>query len=110
MPSVGSLMDTVRSHQEERARKTSIKINWQNNDDYDEQFTSYFDTQRTKDPFKGNFEFKNTRINNSPYVIVKGRQHLELVKSGSPNDMGFKHNHNMSMRKSKDRPSFLSYC
>ena len=61
-----------------------------------------------KDPFKGDFKFNNTRINNSPYVLVKGRQHLELVKCGAPNDIGFKHNHSINMKRSKERPSFLS--
>ena len=30
------------------------------------------------------FVFKNTRVNNSPYVLVTGKNHRELIREGLP--------------------------
>lgn len=52
------------------------------------------------------FEFDNTRIMNSPYVLVKGKQHQELVREGI-GDMGFFHNNSIDIAKHSKRPDFV---
>lgn len=46
-------------------------------------------------------------MNNSPYVLVKGRMHQELVREGDPSDIGFKHNGSLSMHKTLGRQPFI---
>ena len=50
----------------------------------------YFEDLKKK--FKGgddgDFLFKHSRVNNSPYIIVSGKNHRELVREGLPQEEG----------------------
>ena len=46
-------------------------------------------------------------MNNSPYVLVKGRMQQQLVREGEPSDIGFKHNGAMNMHKTLGRQPFI---
>ena len=61
---------------------------------------SYFNNNRRRDLQKKPFVFDGKRINNSPYVVVKDKGHLELVKEGNPNELGFQHNGSINMQRS----------
>lgn len=68
---------------------------------------SYFESSRVRAKDKKPFVFENQRINNSPYVVVRDACHLQLVKEGQ-NEIGFRHNRSLNMKKTLKRPSFLS--
>ena len=46
-------------------------------------------------------------MNNSPYVIIKGRQYMQLVREGRNNELGYFHNGSISMKKTLKRPDFV---
>ena len=52
------------------------------------------------------FSFPHTRISNSPYVTVRGRNHFEIIKEGDI-DQGFIHNGSLDMGKNASRPVFV---
>ena len=68
---------------------------------------SYFENNRKRDPNKRDFAFATTQINNSPYMVVSGKSHMEIVRRGDAADIGFKHMGNVSMKRSPARKPFL---
>ena len=58
----------------------------------------YFENNRIRNLDKRQFVFDSKRVNNSPYVLVRGKNHLELVKEGNPNELGFRHNGSINMQ------------
>lgn len=46
------------------------------------------------------------RVNNSPYVLVRGKQHQQLVREGT-SELGFEHNSCLEFSKSGKRPDFI---
>ena len=58
---------------------------------------SYFENTRLRQLDKRQFVFDSIRVNNSPYVLVKGKCHLELVREGDVNELGFRHNGSLSI-------------
>ena len=71
------------------------------------QTGSYFENSRVRDLDKRQFVFDSKRVNNSPYVMIRGKGHLELVKEGNPNDLGFRHNNSYNMGLSPQRPNIV---
>jgi len=41
-------------------------------------------------------------------VVVRGKNHMEVVRHGSPADIGFKHIGSVSMKRSPARKPFIS--
>ena len=71
----------------------------------------YFESMRIRQhgEEKRHFQFGGYyRVNNSPYVVVKGRQHMEIVGEARNNELGFIHNSAyISMKKALKRPDFV---
>ena len=67
----------------------------------------YFENNRRRDPNKRDFAFSTRQINNSPYALVSGKNHLEVIRRGAPAELGFKHISNVSFRRSPGRKPFV---
>ena len=53
------------------------------------------------------FVFNNRRVNNSPYVIVSGKNHRELIREGLPQEEGLQHNAAVNISLTRNRPDFI---
>jgi len=68
---------------------------------------SYFESVRQRSrKITNDFSFENSRINNSPYVIVEGAQFMQVVKRGQSIPEGFKHLGTLNMKKTLPRRPF----
>ena len=57
--------------------------------------------------YDGDFVFQSERINNSPYVMIKDKEGIEIVREGLVQEQGFNRNRVGSFSKSLKRPSFV---
>lgn len=78
-----------------------------NEQELEAQQHSYFENNRKRERTKRDFAFNTTQINNSPYMVVKGASHMEIVRRGDAAEVGFKHIRNVSMKRSPPRKPFL---
>ena len=72
--------------------------------------SKFFEDRRMKlkdDDFGYAFQFKNERINNSPYVIVREKMNTTIVKEGLPQDEAFVRNRATQFEKTPARPPFV---
>ncbi len=53
------------------------------------------------------FQFRHTRINNSPYVYIKTGNSMEIVREGHFVEETFRHNRSINMNRSTMRPDFV---
>ena len=80
---------------------------------FEKNTNAYFEDIRAQYRHGGAFEadrefnFKHTRINNSPYVFYKTGNSMEIVREGNFVEETFKHNRCINMDKSSMRPDFV---
>ena len=70
---------------------------------------TYFMNTRRRDPNKRDFKFDSERIDNSPYLLVKNQNRLQIIKEGEPAELGFRHVSSVNLTNQVGRTPMTNY-